>query len=161
MHSTMQGSSGWDGGVDAEQRLEAALVQVRTVVGEALAAPMLSLRPERLGGLLELCGVDEAVLAVLAALKLALVARADACDVGKTTGAVSTRVWLRTTQRMSVKDASATVNLATDLDRTVMLTAAALARGELSLRHAQVIAFAIRDLPKYVSRDQLVEAERI
>ncbi len=145
MYSTMQGSSGWDGGVDAEQRLEAALVQVRTVVGEALAAPMLSLRPERLGGLLELCGVDEAVLA---ALKLALVARADACDVGKTTGAVSTRVWLRTTQRMSVKNASATVKLATDLDRTVMLTAAALARGELSFRHAQVIAFAIRDLPR-------------
>ncbi|MFD2081857.1 protein of unknown function [Actinopolymorpha cephalotaxi] len=157
MHSTMQEPPGWDGGTDAEQRLEAALVQVRTVVGDALAAPMLSLRPERLGRLLELHGVDEAMMA---ALKLAMVARADACDAAKTTGAVSTRVWLRTTQRMSVKDASATVNLARDLDRTVTLTARALGRGDISFRHAQVIAFAIKDLPTWVSPDQLVEAEK-
>ncbi|MET9021716.1 DUF222 domain-containing protein [Actinopolymorpha sp. NPDC004070] len=152
----MQNPSGWDGGIDAEQRLEAALVQVRSVVGDALAAPMLSLRPEKLGRLFDLHQVGEAMMA---ALKLAMVARAEVCDVGKATGAATTATWLRNSQRMGKKDSYATVALSRDLDRTITLTARALARGELSFRHAQVIAGAIKDLPKRISLEQRVEAE--
>ncbi|SFH58122.1 protein of unknown function, partial [Actinopolymorpha cephalotaxi] len=67
--------------------------------------------------------------------------------------------WLRTTQRMGTKDSYATVNLARDLDRTITLTARAMARGEVSFRHAQVIAGAITDLPKWISLEQRVAAE--
>ncbi|MGW0230357.1 DUF222 domain-containing protein [Actinopolymorpha singaporensis] len=156
MHSTTWKPPSWDGGGDAEQRLEAALVQIGGILDEALAGPMLSLRAEGLGRLLELHGVDEAKLA---ALKLAMVARGEACDVAKTTGAAATATWLRTAQRMSKNEAAATVGLARDLDRTVTLTAAALARGELSLKHAQVIAFAVRDLPAHIGPEQRVKAE--
>ncbi|WP_179786902.1 DUF222 domain-containing protein [Actinopolymorpha rutila] len=60
---------------------------------------------------------------------------------------------------MSKTEASATVGLARDLDRTVTLTAAALARGELSFKHAQVIAFAVKDLPTWIGPEQRVKAE--
>nr|WP_272956069.1 DUF222 domain-containing protein [Actinopolymorpha rutila] len=93
------------------------------------------------------------------ALKLAMVARAEASDVGKTTGAATTATWLRTAQRMSKTEASATVTLARDLDRTVTLTARALTRGELSFKHAQVIAFAIKDLPTWIGPEQRLKAE--
>ncbi|SDS14231.1 HNH endonuclease signature motif containing protein [Actinopolymorpha singaporensis] len=156
MYSTAQGSSGWDGGTDAEQRLEAALAEVATILADALAAPMLSLRPEKLGRLFDLHRADEAKMS---ALKLAMVARAEACDVAKTTGAPTTAGWLRTAQRMSKNDASAAVALARDLDRTVTLTARALARGEVSFRHAQVIAAAIKDLPTWISLEQRVQGE--
>ncbi|SDT00308.1 HNH endonuclease signature motif containing protein [Actinopolymorpha singaporensis] len=156
MYSTVQDSSGWDGGTDAEQRLEAALAEVATILADALAAPMLSLRPEKLGRLFDLHRADEAMMS---ALKLAMVARAEACDVAKTTGAPTTAVWLRTAQRMGRRDAYAAVALARDLDRTVTLTAAALARGEVSFRHAQVIAAAIKDLPQWIGLEQRVQGE--
>ncbi|GAA2756784.1 HNH endonuclease signature motif containing protein [Actinopolymorpha rutila] len=60
---------------------------------------------------------------------------------------------------MSKTEASATVGLARDLDRTVTLTAAALARGELSFKHAQVIAFAVKDLPTWIGPEQRLKAE--
>ncbi|WP_237768870.1 DUF222 domain-containing protein, partial [Actinopolymorpha cephalotaxi] len=60
---------------------------------------------------------------------------------------------------MGKNDSYATVALARDLDRTITLTARALARGELSFRHAQVIAGAIKDLPKWVSLEQRAAAE--
>ncbi|NYH89106.1 hypothetical protein F4554_001744 [Actinopolymorpha rutila] len=39
------------------------------------------------------------------------------------------------------------------------MTAAALARGELSFKHAQVIAFAVKDLPTWIGPEQRVKAE--
>ncbi|MGW0232353.1 DUF222 domain-containing protein, partial [Actinopolymorpha singaporensis] len=107
----------------------------------------------------ELIGELETEKARSDALTLGWVRQAEARDVGKATGAATTAVWLRTAQRMSKNDASAAVVLARDLDRTVTLTARALARGEVSFRHAQVIAAAIKDLPTWISLEQRVQGE--
>ncbi|GAA2758724.1 DUF222 domain-containing protein [Actinopolymorpha rutila] len=155
MHSTTQDLPG-TGGSGAVARLRAALATIRAGVEEALSTPTTWVEVGELGALI---GELEAEKARTDALTLAWVRQAEACDVGKTTGAATTAGWLRTAQRMSKTEASATVGLARDLDRTVTLTAAALARGELSLKHAQVIAFAVKDLPAYVGVEQRVKAE--
>ncbi|GAA2756937.1 DUF222 domain-containing protein [Actinopolymorpha rutila] len=155
MHSTTQGLPG-AGGSGAAVRLKAALATIRAGVNEALSTPTTCVEVGDLG---ELIGELEAEKARTDALTLAWVRQAEAGDIGKTTGAATAAAWLRTVQRMSKTEASATVGLARDLDRTVTMTARALARGELSLKHAQVIAFAVKDLPTWIGPEQRVKAE--
>ncbi|MET9022868.1 DUF222 domain-containing protein [Actinopolymorpha sp. NPDC004070] len=155
MYSTTQGLPG-AGGSGAAARLRAAVAMFRAGLDEALSTPTGCLEARELGELIGELTVEESRAA---ALKLSLVRQAEACDIAKTTGAATTAAWLRNSQRMGKKDSYATVALARDLDRTVTLTARAFARGELSFRHAQVIAGAIKDLPKWVSLEQCVEAE--
>ncbi|MGW0227328.1 DUF222 domain-containing protein [Actinopolymorpha singaporensis] len=149
------GGSGGSGG-GAVARLGAALAAIRAGLDEALATATTLVDVRELG---ELIGELETEKARSDALTLGWVRQAEAREVGKTTGAATTAVWLRTAQRMSKNDASAAVVLARDLDRTVTLTAAALARGEVSFRHAQVIAAAIKDLPTWISLEQRVQGE--
>ncbi|MFD2081208.1 protein of unknown function [Actinopolymorpha cephalotaxi] len=156
MSSTTQDPPGWDGGIDAEQRLEAALATIRAGVDQAMSTPATFLQATKLGSLIGELLIEQSRCD---ALKLGWVRQADACDIGKTTGAATTAAWLRNGQRMGKNDSYATVALARDLDRTITLTARALARGELSFRHAQVIAGAIKDLPKWVSLEQRAAAE--
>ncbi|GAA2760182.1 HNH endonuclease signature motif containing protein [Actinopolymorpha rutila] len=144
------------GGYGTVARLKAALGMFRAAMDEALSTPTACLEARELGELISELAVEKARAD---ALNLTWVREAEARDVGKTTGAATTAAWLRTAQRMSKTEASATVGLARDLGRTVTLTAAALARGELSLKHAQVIAFAVKDLPAYVGVEQRVKAE--
>ncbi|GAA2759884.1 DUF222 domain-containing protein [Actinopolymorpha rutila] len=155
MHSTTQDLPG-TGGSGAVGRLRAALATIRAGVEEALSTPTTWVEVGELGALI---GELEAEKARTDALTLAWVRQAEAGDIGKTTGAATTAAWLRTAQRMSKTEASATVGLARDLDRTVTLTARALARGELSFKHAQVIAFAVKDLPTWIGPEQRMKAE--
>ncbi len=155
MHSTAQGLPG-GGGSGTVARLKAALGMFRAGIDEALSTPTGCLTAPELGELISELTVEESRFA---ALKLSWVRQAEASDIAKTTGAATTAAWLRNTQRMGKKDSYATVALARDLDRTVTLTARALARGELSFRHAQVIAGAITDLPKWISLEQRVAGE--
>ncbi|MFD2082349.1 protein of unknown function [Actinopolymorpha cephalotaxi] len=155
MHSTTQDLPG-SGGSGTVARLKAAVGMFRAGLDDALATPTTYVDARALGELISELTVEESRFD---ALKLGWVRQAEACDIGKTTGAATTAAWLRTTQRMGMKDSYATVNLARDLDRTVTLTARAMARGEVSFRHAQVIAAAITDLPKWISLEQRVKAE--
>ncbi|GAA2759299.1 DUF222 domain-containing protein [Actinopolymorpha rutila] len=155
MHSTTQDLPG-SGGSGAVARLRAALAMVRAGLTEMLSTPTTSVEAGDWGSLFGELGAEAARFD---AVKLGWVRQAEACDVGKTTGAATTAGWLRTVQRMSKTEASATVTLVRDLDRTVTLTARALARGELSLKHAQVIAFAVKDLPTWIGPEQRVKAE--
>ncbi|GAA2755113.1 HNH endonuclease signature motif containing protein [Actinopolymorpha rutila] len=155
MHSTTQDLPG-AGGSGAVARLRAALGMFRAGMDEALSTPTACLEARELGELISELAVEKARAD---ALTLTWVREAEARDVGKTTGAATTAAWLRTAQRMSKTEASATVGLARDLDRTVTLTAAALARGELSFKHAQVIAFAVKDLPTWIGPEQRLKAE--
>ncbi|MET9021260.1 DUF222 domain-containing protein [Actinopolymorpha sp. NPDC004070] len=155
MYSTTQDLPG-AGGNGAAARLRAAVALFRAGLDEALATPTTSLEARELGELISELTVEESRAA---ALKLSWIRQAEARDIGKTTGAATTAAWLRNAQRMGKKDSYATVALARDLDRTITLTARALARGELSFRHAQVIAGAIKDLPKWVGLEQRVKAE--
>ncbi|MFD2083342.1 HNH endonuclease signature motif containing protein [Actinopolymorpha cephalotaxi] len=155
MHSTTQDLPG-GGGYGTVARLRAAVGMFRAGLDEALATPATYVESRALGELIGELTVEESRLD---ALKLGWVRQAEACDIGKTTGAATTAAWLRTTQRMGTKDSYATVNLARDLDRTITLTARAMARGEVSFRHAQVIAGAIKDLPKWISLEQRAAAE--
>ncbi|SFF65974.1 protein of unknown function [Actinopolymorpha cephalotaxi] len=155
MHSTTQDLPG-SGGHGTVARLKAAVGMFRAGLDKALSTPSTYVSVGDLGELISELTVEESRLD---ALKLGWVRQAEACDIGKTTGAATTAAWLRTTQRMGTKDSYATVNLARDLDRTITLTARAMARGEVSFRHAQVIAGAIKDLPKWVGLEQRVKAE--
>src|SRR5262245_13593705 len=149
-------TQGPPGGSAAARRLHAVAAAIRTGAGDGLGVSLLSLQAEELGPILANLRASKARIE---ALELRLVAKGEECDVARTTGAVNTSGWLRNAQRMSKTEAAAAVGLARDLDRTVLVTAAALARGELSFRHAQVIAFAVKDLPSYVCAEQLREAE--
>ncbi|GAA2755169.1 DUF222 domain-containing protein [Actinopolymorpha rutila] len=155
MHSTTQDLPG-AGGSGAVARLRAALGMFRAGMDEALSTPTACLEARELGELIGELAVEKARAD---ALTLTWVREAEAGDIGKTTGAATAAGWLRTVQRMSKTEASATVGLARDLDRTVTMTARALARGELSLKHAQVIAFAVKDLPTWIGPEQRVKAE--
>ncbi|SDS58424.1 HNH endonuclease signature motif containing protein [Actinopolymorpha singaporensis] len=148
--------SGGSGGGGAVARLRAALAAIRAGLDEALATPTTFVEVGELG---ELIGELETEKARSDALTLGWVRQAEAREVGKATGAATTAVWLRNSLRMGRRDAYAAVALARDLDRTVTLTARALARGEVSFRHAQVIAAAIKDLPRWISLEQRVQGE--
>ncbi|SDR72630.1 protein of unknown function [Actinopolymorpha singaporensis] len=121
-----------------------------------LSTSVVSLTAEQAGQALEVLGRE---IARLQAAQLKVVRQAEACDVGKITGAPNATVYLRTALRMSRHESSAVVGLARDLDIAVPSTGEALARGAVSVRQAQVIADAVKKLPDYVGPEERVEAE--
>ncbi|GAA2755992.1 HNH endonuclease signature motif containing protein [Actinopolymorpha rutila] len=150
-------SSSWDipaGG--AAGRVQAALDLLDPALDSAWVTPKGFLGAEEVGSLI---AQVRAKKARLEALELALVRQAEACDIGKLTGAPNATVYLRTAQRMSQHESSATVGLARDLDKEARLTGEALAAGVVSVRQAQVIADAIKKLPEYVGLDERHQAE--
>ncbi|GAA2759146.1 DUF222 domain-containing protein [Actinopolymorpha rutila] len=150
-------SSSWDvpaGG--AAGRVQAALDQLDASLDDAWVTPKGSLDVGEVGSLI---AQVRAKKARIEALELALVRQAEACDIGRLTGAPNATVYLRTAQRMSQHESSAAVGLARDLDKEVRLTGEALAAGLVSVRQAQVIADAIKKLPEYVGLDERHQAE--
>ncbi|MGW0230609.1 DUF222 domain-containing protein [Actinopolymorpha singaporensis] len=155
MSSTTQQPFGGSGGTPLHPLLD-ALGMVTAGNDVVLSTSVVSLTEEQAGEALEVLGRE---IARLQAAQLKVVRQAEACDVGKITGAPNATVYLRTALRMSKHESSATVGLARDLDREVPSTGEALGRGAVSVRQAQVIADAVKKLPDYVGADERHEAE--
>ncbi|GAA2757313.1 HNH endonuclease signature motif containing protein [Actinopolymorpha rutila] len=155
MSSTTQESLGSGGGAPPHP-LQGALGLVTAGNDSVLSTSVLSLTAEQAGPVLEVLGRE---IARLHAAQLQVVRQAEACDVGRLTGAPNATVYLRTAQRMSQHESSAAVGLARDLDKEVRLTGEALAAGVVSVRQAQVIVDAIKKLPEYVGLDERHQAE--
>ncbi|SDS97543.1 HNH endonuclease signature motif containing protein [Actinopolymorpha singaporensis] len=155
MSSSFQVSSGVGGGGRPPHPLLAALELLAAANDVVLSTSVVSLTAEQVGQALEVLGRE---IARTNAGLLRLVRQAEACDVGKLTGAPNAAVYLRTALRMSRHESSAVVGLARDLDIAVPSTGEALARGAVSVRQAQVIADAVKKLPDYVGPEERVEA---
>ncbi|GAA2760234.1 HNH endonuclease signature motif containing protein [Actinopolymorpha rutila] len=155
MSSTTQESLGSGGGASPHPLL-GALGLVTAGNDAVLSTSVLSLTAEQAGPVLEVLGRE---IARLHAAQLQVVRQAEACDVGRLTGAPNATVYLRTAQRMSQHESSAAVGLARDLDKEARLTGEALAAGVVSSKQAQVIADAIKKLPEYVGLDERHQAE--
>jgi hypothetical protein len=95
------------------------------------------------------------VITRLQAIRLGLVAEADRSAVASESGMTGTGAWLAASTRRDGGQAQRDVRLATALDRGLAATREALAAGEVSTEHAQVIASATAQLP-----DGLDRAER-
>jgi len=80
-------------------------------------------------------------------LLLRLLAAGDRNDVAADTAATSTAAWLAAETRRPVAAAHADVRLAAALDDDLAATRDALARGDLDLEQARVVAASVRELP--------------
>lgn len=96
----------------------------------------------------DLVSAAHRLVAQAQALQLATVRQADLRDLAKSVNATSTTNWLAGKLRMRPADASKLVKLSTHLDADLPEAQAALAAGDISLQHAHVISFAVRELPK-------------
>ncbi len=121
-------SSDWGGpaGGGAAVRIEAALDSLDAPLDDAWLAPKGSMTPEQVAPLI---AKARAKKARMEAVELALVRQAEACDIGRLTGSPNATVYLRTAQRLGIREASQTVGLARDLDKDARLTGEALAAG--------------------------------
>ncbi len=96
----------------------------------------------------------------LQALELKLVAAADKARVPQSSGAASASDWLATTTNSEPAESFRQARLAKDLCEEMLAgTQKSLAQGEVSEKHAQVIADAIRKLPKDLSPEQIATVE--
>jgi hypothetical protein len=93
---------------------------------------------------------QEATLARLHAQVLATTREVDARGAAVAVGAPSTAQWLRGRCGLHYGAAKREVQLAVELDHALPVLRAALATGEVSLAHAQVVAAGIRALPAAV-----------
>jgi len=127
-------------GVVGEHPALVALGEIDAGLDNLAAANLWSLRPQQLREL----RVDlERVAARLAAAGLTVTRELDASGAAVETGASSSAGWLRGTCRIDPRAANREVALAAALDARLAATGAALAAGEISLEHAQVIRQAL------------------
>ncbi len=96
----------------------------------------------------------------LRAMELSLVAAAEKAKVPQRSGARNAGAWLARQTRSGQAQAARDARLATDLDRRLPVTAAALSAGEVSAEHASVIATATSKLPSGLTGDQRRTVER-
>ncbi len=99
-------------------------------------------------------GELERAVARLQAVKLRVVARTDHQDVAGESGLSGTGAWLAATTRSDGARAATEVRLAGALEAGLPSTRAALASGELSVEHAQVIASSAAQLPEGLDADE-------
>ena len=99
------------------------------------------------------------LIARIHAVRLALLAEADRCQVAAPTGLSGTPAWLAATTRTDGATASRDVTLASALDTTRPATRQALTAGDLSTEHAHVIATATTALPDGLRPDQRTAIE--
>jgi hypothetical protein len=104
-------------------------------------------------------GHVDRVITRLQAVRLSLVAEANRSDVASQTGMTGTSAWLAATSRRDSRDAARDVRLATALDDGLPATREALAAGELSTEHAQVIATTAGALPGGLSLQERTAIE--
>lgn len=102
--------------------------------------------------------VDRAITR-LQAVRLALVAEADRSAVASESGMTGTGAWLAARTRREGGEAQRDVRLATALDTGLPATREALAAGEVSKEHAQVIATATSQLPDGLGVDERAAIE--
>ena len=154
----------------------AALDAVSEALDHAAAADLWSLSDDDLQATIVAC---EALAARQAALSLRLLREADGRDLGRRLGASSTTAWLKDRLRLRPGEAKTRADLAHRLDLhaaegpldfaanvstaagkgSLPATAAALARGQVSVDHAQVIAKIMVGLPGGISAEQERVAE--
>ena len=94
-----------------------------------------------------------------AAAVLQLIADAHGRGIAERAGAPSTQAWLRHRFKVTPVEAQKQTCLAVALDRDLEVTRRALAEGEISPAHAQVIARTVEDLPGDVEPDVPERAE--
>jgi hypothetical protein len=104
-------------------------------------------------------GDVDRVITRLQAVRLSLVAEADRSEVAAESGMTGTSAWLAASTRRDGGQAAREVRLATALDNELHATREALAAGEMSTEHAQVIATATAQLPEGLSLQERVEIE--
>ena len=104
-------------------------------------------------------GEVDRLVSRLQAVRLSLLAEADRAHVAAGSGLTGTSAWLAATTRRASGQASRDVQLATALDDGLTATREALASGDLSTEHAQVIATATAQLPAELSLDERVVIE--
>ncbi len=117
---------------------------------EPLAAHLTRPRPTAGEAARALREVDRAI-ARLQAVRLGLVAAADAADAAAQSGLSGTGAWLAAQTREGAAQAAADVRLAVALAEELPATRAALQAGEVSTEHASVIAAAAAQLPAQVT----------
>jgi len=117
--------------------LEAACERVGSITGEGLDAAGCADATARLHR------IESRVVAA----RLRIVAAADRAQVSAQSGATSTGAWLAGVVREDGARASRETRLARELGESCTATGAALARGEISTGHADVIARAAQKLP--------------
>ncbi|HSV67380.1 MAG TPA: DUF222 domain-containing protein [Mycobacteriales bacterium] len=135
-----------------------AVEQVRSAVDSCVDAPLFGLTDAQVDELL--VGVFRQVSRLTGVLVLPLVREADTRGLAKEHDAPSTAAWLRDHLRLRPGEAGRLLRLAHQLDRELPATAAALAEGDISRDHAQVIADAVRALPAETPAATRVAAER-
>ncbi|TPG17292.1 HNH endonuclease signature motif containing protein [Pedococcus bigeumensis] len=135
------------GTVDVLREIEALLDRVHTgdVCGGPAAATAL--------------GEVERVISRLQAVRLSLVAEADRSGVAAGSGLTGTSAWLAVSTRRDGGQAARDVRLATALDNGLPATREALAAGDVSTDHAQVIATATAQLPDGLSQQERAAIE--
>jgi hypothetical protein len=99
------------------------------------------------------------LIARIHAVRLALLAEADRCQVAAPTGLSGTSAWLAATTRTDGATAARDVALAAALDTTLPATRDALTAGDLSTEHARVIATAASQLPRGLGSEQRTAIE--
>jgi hypothetical protein len=135
-------AEGW--GVVGEHPALVALGEIDAALDNLADANLWSLSPQQLREL----RIDlERVGARFAAAGLTVTRELDASGAAVETGAFSSAGWLRGTCRIDPRAAKREVALAAALDGRLAATGAALAAGEISLEHAQVIRKAVDALP--------------
>ena len=103
--------------------------------------------------------VVDRVITRLQAVRLSVVAEADRAEVASASGMTGTSAWLAARTRREGGQAARDVRLATALDNGLDATREALAAGDVSTEHAQVIATATAQLPAGLGADQRVAIE--
>jgi hypothetical protein len=137
---------------------------VADAVGAVVAAldgaadvPLWSLSDEEVEGLLRSA---HGARARVDALALRLVSEVARRRTGERSGATSTRAWLRSELQVSPGEAKRDVELAAALAGPLELTRVALAAGDISRAHAQVVAKVMGSLPDHLGSEVRARAER-
>lgn len=104
-------------------------------------------------------GDIDRVITRLQAVRLSLVAEADRSEVAADSGLSDTSAWLAASTRREGGQAARDVRLAMALDNGLDATREALAAGDVSTEHAQVIATATAQLPHGVSTQERTAIE--
>jgi hypothetical protein len=127
------------------------------VLDDVCAAPTWTLTADDARvALMELTRLQDRV----AALRLRVLATADALDVGADTGCTSTAAWLADRTVTTRPRAHADLALAKRLDDAYAATREALATGALHEEHARVIVSTVEALPREVGPGDRQRAER-
>lgn len=136
--------------------LAAALLAVETALGEVADTGCWSLPDRELAGLV---GRAQTVAARVGELRLRLIAEAGRRDPGQAFGSMSTAGWLRSSQRLSYREARDQIRLVGQLDGVCPVTRAGLAAGVVNVAQARVIVAAIARLPREVTEDERLACE--